>query len=328
MVLRAAVVVLVALAAAPPTARAGDNDLVLSRLGLVVTDAEGTPVGVVGQNLEFRALVSELGVILAPRLLAPADTLGFGGFQFAADVGVAGYSADASWWRALQSSPDPRPMADVAHGSGTMTTLGLFARKGMWFPVPSSEIGAGFLHVMDSELWAAQAYAKVALHEGYHDLPVPSLAVRGGVSRLIGTRELDLTVASVDVSVSKLFGVAGTWGLSPYGGWNALIVVPRSEVLDATPGVSSLDDRDDANLNFVFKDQDNVLRHRIFVGAKLQYYVFQLTVEAAFALAGSSMDDRGGTSEPCTLMSITTACDSTDLARAQRTISVSLGLDF
>ncbi len=325
----------VALLVAPLIARgavaeAGDNDLILTRLSEIQTDGTGTPTSVVGQNLEFRALVSELGVVLAPRLLAPSDTLGFAGFQFAADVGYTSVSSDETWWRALESSPDPGATTGVAHGGGTMSTLGLFVRKGMWFPVPSVELGAGFVHLMDSSLWTAQTYVKVGLHEGYHDLPLPSIAVRGAAARLMGSNQLDLTVASLDVSASKQVGVFGTWSLSPYGGWNALFIVPRSEVLDATPNVDSLvaGNEADSNLNFVFKDQDNIVRHRIFAGAKLQYYVFELTLEAAFALKGGSVDDRGGTDVECMLGSSTTSCDSPDQAGAQSTFSAALGLDF
>jgi hypothetical protein len=315
-------VVALALLLASSTAHAGKNDLVLTRLGNIQTDGAGTPIDVVGQNLEFRALMSELGVVLAPRLLAPSDTLGFGGFQFTADVGYTTYSNSETWWRVLESSDGDQ------HGSGAMSTVGVFARKGMWFPVPSSELGAGFVHLMDSDLWSAQLYGKVAFHEGYHDLPIPSVAARGAVSRLMGSNQIDLTVASFDVSLSKQFGIGGTWTLSPYAGWNLLVIIPRGEVLDATPDIDSLDMPEDSNLNFVFRDQDDILRHRLFAGAKMQYYVFQLTIEAAFALKGGSEDDRGGTDTPCTLMSTTETCDSKDLAQGQRTLSVSMGLDF
>lgn len=326
-----AAVIALGLGAGASPAAAGENDLVLTRLGFVQTDGNDNPISVVGQNLEFRSLVSELGVVLAPRLLSPSDTLGFGGFQFSADVGYTSISSDASYWRVLASSPEPFAAMDgTSHGDGTLPTLGLFVRKGMWFPVPSVELGAGFVHLMDSSLWTAQTYAKVGIHEGYHDLPIPSVAVRGAASRLMGSRELDLTVASLDVSISKLLGVGGTWAFSPYGGWNVLFIIPRSEVLDATPMIDSLDDGNelDTNLNFVFRDQDDIIRQRFFVGAKMQYYVFELTVEAAFALAGTSVDDRANTDTACTLMSTTTNCDATDMAAAQSTFSVSLGLDF
>ncbi|MBP8810959.1 MAG: hypothetical protein KBG48_21385 [Kofleriaceae bacterium] len=318
-----------ALAAAAPPARAGENDLVLGRLALLVGDPGVSPNRAVGQNLEFRSLVSELGVALAPRLSTPADTLGFGGFQFAADTSWTSISADAGYWRARQGSPDPTGAGGMAHGEGQLQNLGLFMRKGMWFPVPSLEFGAGAVHLMGSRLWTAQGYAKVALHEGYHDMPIPSLAVRGAVSRLIGQKDLDLTIISIDASIGKHVGVGGTWNANPYLGYNVLLMVPRSEVIDPTPNVDGLDpaNMDDRQLNFVFKDQDDIIRHRVFFGAKLRYYVFALTVEGTYAMAGSSIDDRASADE-CTLASRTTNCDSPDQAKAQTTLTVAAGLDF
>jgi hypothetical protein len=312
------------LASAP--ASAGDNDLVLGRLVVLVDDGSGMPSRAVGQNLELRSLVSELGVALAPRLLAPADTLGFGGFQFSADIGWTSISSDARWWRALRSSESAT--AD-SHGSSMLPTVGLFARKGIWFPLPSIEFGAGAVHLFDSKIWTAQGFAKLAIQEGYHDLPIPSFALRAGVSRLIGQKELDLTIMSFDASISKHVGVGSTWGFDPYGGYGALLMVPRSEVIDPTPHIDPLDgsNPNDRNLNFVFKDQDDILRHRLFLGAKLQYYVFQLTIEGTFALAGSSVDDRGSASE-CMFDSTTSSCNSADQAAAQRSLTVSAGFDF
>src|SRR5262245_8755217 len=166
-------------------------------------DGSGNVVGFVGQNLELRSLSSQLGVVLAPHLLTPADTIGFGGFQLTVDYATTTIDSSASYWRVLESSNDPSGMGSGAHGEGMMRTVGLFARKGMWFPVPSLEFGAGAIHIVDSKTWAGQLYTKVALHEGYHQLLIPSLSVRGAVSRMMNQRELDLTVASVDILLSK-----------------------------------------------------------------------------------------------------------------------------
>ncbi len=310
------------------TAAADDNDLVLGRLGTVISDGSGAPIDVIGSNLDFRSMVSELGVVLAPRLLAPSDTLGFGGFQFSADLGYTAITNDASYWRVLESSDSPTPGTSAVHGNGLMPTVGFFARKGMWFPLPSFEVGVGAVHLVRSRLWTAQGYAKFALQEGYHDLPIPSVAVRGAASRLMGSRELDLTIASVDVSISKSFGIGGTTGVAPYLGWNYLIMVPRSEVIDKTPNIDALADSNDAAMNFVFKDQDNITRHRLFFGTKLQYYVFALTLEASLSLKGSSVDDRGSTDTACTEVPTTTRCDSTDQAGLQETYTMSLAMDF
>jgi hypothetical protein len=310
-------------------AAADTNDLVMSRLATRMID-QGRVLEVIGQNLEFRALASQLGVVLAPRLLAPADTLGFGGFQFAVDGSSSVIDDAQPYWRALASSPDPLGNSGKRHGRGVLRTIGMFARKGLWFPLPSFELGVGAVHVVDSAMWTAQAYGKLSLHEGYHDLPIPSVAIRGAVSRMMNERELDLTVLSFDGTVSKHFGIAGTWRLDPYAGYGLLLIIPRSNVIEATPDVDPLHagDENDAVNNFVFRDQSAIYRHRLFVGAKLQYYILQLTLEAQYALAGSSTDGRAETSEPCMPSSTTTGCAATDIAAAQTTVSLSAGIDF
>jgi len=317
--MRGQIAIAIVAAMAMPAA-ADPNDLVLSRLGTRITNGNGVLTGVVGQNLEFRELSSQLGVVLAPHLLTPADTVGFSGFQMTVDYAATTIDSGAEYWRAARTSGT----------SSMMNTVGFFVRKGMWFPVPSFEVGAGAVHLIDSHTWASQLYAKVALHEGYHDLPLPSLAVRGAVSRMMNQRELDLTVASLDAMISKHIGVGGTWRFDPYVGWNVLFIIPRSEVIDPTPNIDSLQpgNNSDSLLNFTFKDQDNITRQRFFAGAKMQYYIFQLTLELQYALAGSSVDDRAGTNTGCMLMSTTTNCDAKDQAKAQRTLAFSAGFDF
>jgi hypothetical protein len=316
----------VALCGGAGAARAGDNDLVLARLGDVVEE-DGVAVDAIGRNGDFRSLASELGVVLAPRLLEPADTLGFGGFEFTADVAMTRVHTERAYWRALRSSPDPADPSAV-HGDDFMTTVGMFARKGIWLPAPSFEIGIGAVHLAGSGIWSAQTYAKLALIEGYHDLPIPSLSLRGGASRMMGSDQLNLTVASVDAMVSKSFGVAGTFNLAPYAGWNWLVIIPRSEVLDKTPHIDVREVEADANMSFAFPDQDNILRHRLFGGAKLKYYVFSLTLEASVAFAGSSSDDQPGSMKCADATAPTAACDATDGAGRQATFSAAGGFDF
>jgi hypothetical protein len=317
-----------ALAGHPAVAAADDNDLVILRLSTSVKNADGSTTAV-GQNREFRALTSQLGVVLAPELLTPADTLGFGGFQFDVTGSQTTIDSKQPYWRARAGSPDPAT-GGGANGPGYLRTIGFFAHKGLWFPLPSFEIGAGAVHLVDSNIWTGQLYAKLALHEGYHDLPIPSLAVRGAVSRMMNQRDLDLTIASIDVTLSKHFGIGGTWRLDPFIGWNLLLIIPRSQVLDATPNVDSQlpDNAADETNNFVFHDQATILRHRIFAGAKFQYDVFQFTAEVQYALAGTSLDDQAGTSVRCPANATTALCDAKDSAAAQTTVSLSAGVDF
>jgi hypothetical protein len=293
------------------TAAADTNDLVLSKLGTMAPN--GTYVG---DAVAFRSFASQLGVVLAPHLLSPADTNGFSGFQLTVDYSNTSIDQSAAYWRAIEG---PAP--------SSMTTVGFFARKGLWFPVPSFEIGAGAVHLVDSQIWAAQLYAKVALHEGYDGLPLPSLAVRGAVSRMMDQRQIDLTVASVDVSVSKHIGIAGTWNLDPYAGWDILMIVPRSQVIDPTPNVDPLQMPSASQNNFTFLDQSNIYRNKLFLGARLKYDILEITLEGAITLAGSSVDDRGAATS-CAPMTTTTACNAMDTAASQRTLALNAGFEF
>ncbi|MEZ4363473.1 MAG: hypothetical protein R3B48_25080 [Kofleriaceae bacterium] len=310
-------------------ARADVNDLVLSRLARRVEQG-GMVTAVIPQSRDLRALASQLGVVLAPHLLTPADTLGFGGVQFSVDLSTTQVDRDAAYWRAAEGSPDPDGTGGGKHTAGYLSTIGFFARKGMWFPAPAMELGGGAVHLKDSNMWAGQLYAKLALQEGYHDYPLPSLALRGAVSRLMTQRELDLTVISLDASLSKHIGILGTWNLNPYAGWNTLLIIPRSEVIDPTPEIDPLEPGmpNDRALNFVFKDQDPILRHRVFLGAKAQFGAVMITVEGQLALAGTSVDDRGGTSAKCEAVSQTEQCDAQDSAAKQQSLTISAGLEF
>ena len=129
----------------------------------------------------------------------------------------------------------------------------------------------------------------------------------------------------------KISASQGCFRASPYIGWNWLFIVPRSEVIDKTPNIDSRDDANDANMNFVFSDQDDIIRQRVLLGTKLKYYIFTLTLEASFALKGSSVDDKAGTDMNCSSVdpgSPTSDCDATDTAGAQSTFTTSFGLDF
>lgn len=301
-----------AFAAAAPSASADDNDLVLSRLGTIDMAAND----VIPDEQAFRSLVSELGMVVSPKPMSPSDTNGYSGFQFSTELSLNTVSGDETWWRGAQGAG----MDDAAPGfSKTIPTMGVFVRKGMWLPVPSFEIGAGALKIFDSNMWSMQVEGKFALHEGYHGWPLPSLAVRGAASRLMGTDQVDLTVASVDVSASKRFGIQGTWALEPYAGGNMLWIIPRSEVIDATPDVDATTTAGDIRMNFVFPDQDDIRRIRFFFGLKFRYYLFSLTMEATHTLAGASADVRvvGGNRQ-----------ETDDKAKAQQSYSVGISMDL
>jgi hypothetical protein len=294
---------------------AGTYDLDLTPLADIDT---GSGI-VTPQNERFRSLASEVGAVIAPRPVDPSDTLGLSGFAIAADIGINTISDDADYW------------TDTARGTpgGVITTLQVMGRKGLW---PGVEIGAGGTKVFDSRMWAISGYGKVALHEGFHHLPIPTIGLRGMFSRLLGSKDLNITTASVDIALSHVFGVGSTFNLTPYIGYQTLFVLAKTGVIDSTPEQDELaeggvrcDDFDPANPcfiegEFVFKRQDAIIRHRPFLGLRFIFSVMRITVEYMFTVKGGSSDtvdlDGGGSQ------------DVTDQSGNQHNISISVGLDF
>jgi len=336
------------------TAQAGRNDLQLLNLCPLHTPAAGLlsgPVqecrwinrnatGTQGVTIDtdtqsrFRSLMSELGVVVAPRLVTPADTLGFAGFQFSAELGVTQINASRDYWDGV-SAVNPANRTAM-RPDGYLTTVGGYARKGLWLPVPAIEVGGGFLNVLGSSMFALQAYAKIALHEGFHGWALPSLAVRGAVSQLVGTDQVDMTVSSVDVVISKAFSVGGTARLEPFLGWNMLFIDARSGVIDATPSCDAFalqntpaggtppspscpamqqGKGDDLKANFTFPRQDVITRQRISGGFKMKLAVLFLAAAYEIIPAGRSNDEMQ-------------ASGARDGSGKQQSFSLSGGLDF
>ena len=146
---------------------------------------------------DFRSLMSELGAVMAPRLVMPADNLGFGGFQVSGELALTRISRDRSYWNAAEGVARENPA--VGRPPEWLSTAGAFVRKGLWLGLPAFEVGAGVMNLLESNLLSWQGYAKLALHEGFHDQPFPSLAVRGSVAYLTGTDQARMTVSSFDV---------------------------------------------------------------------------------------------------------------------------------
>jgi hypothetical protein len=337
----------VAFLVSPLAAHAGNNDLRLLNLcplpatgpqvcSWISRDAGGGTAGVhpdtEGQS-DFRSLMSELGVAVAPRLMTPADTLGYAGFQFSAELGITKINHDKAYWRGVDAVNPVNPTASRA--DGYLTTVGGYVRKGMWFPLPAFEFGAGALSVLGSRMYVLQGYAKIALQEGFHGWALPSFAVRGAASQLLGTNQVDMTVFSVDVLASKAFSIGGTARIEPFLGWSMLFIDARSRVIDATPQcdaavlqatapgttpASGCNPADvgtwkDLNANFTFPDQDVITRQRWFGGFKLKLSVLFLSAQVELIPAGNSHDD----SQPER---------ASDHSGAQQTYSLSGGFDF
>jgi len=290
-----------------------------------------------GAASRYRSLMSELGVVAAPRLMTPADTLGYAGFQFSAELGFTTINPrkqidGLSYWNGVEGVSPDNPAA--TRPGSTMATVGGFVRKGLWLPIPALEFGAGAVSLLGSHMYAIQGYAKFALQEGFHDWVLPSFAVRGSASQLLGTNQVTMTVYGLDVLVSKAFSVGGTARIEPFVGWNVLFIDARSGVIDATPkcdayaqhaaapgpggpgGACLATDNgtwNDLGANFTFPSQDVITRYRWSLGFKLKLSKLFLTAELDYIQHGTSHDSNA---------------DASDVSGSQQSFALSAGFDF
>lgn len=337
------------LIAAAGNALAGKNDLNLvnlcpqastSALGVqecswIKRDANGLITGVTideAGRSNFRSLMSELGVVLAPRIPMPADTIGFAGFLITGELGFTQISNNKSYWNGV-SAVSPQAL-NSSRPDATLTTVGFFLRKGIWWPIPALEVGGGVVNLLDSQMLSWQGYAKVALHEGFHDWPVPSLSVRAAMSYVTGTDQVNLRTTTFDVLISKGFGLLKTARVEPFGGLSLLVISASGKPIDFTPlcdahavaqaapgqqvsdhcTVAQSGTTNDLLANAAFPGQELITRYRVFGGAKLKFGVLAIIAQYELYQAGHSRDDN-----------VTPAVDQSG---QQSAFSLSTGLNF
>lgn len=243
----------------------------------------------------YRRLSNELVLALAPRPLAPADTLGPNGFEFSVASTWADISGNAPFWQGQPGSP---VFKRAARSSNRATPDGFWVptfqvRKGL--PL-STEIGVSGALLANSEVFMLGADFKIAVHESYLKW-VPALAVRGAVGRLFGASELDITSGEVDGLTSLPIPIAGTMQLTPFVGYGVVFAHVNSAVIDETPFrvIDEADQRGgDTGSLYAFPTldwQDNVLG-RLILGLRFRAAMVQVLYEfdLGFAKGGRSLE--------------------------------------
>ena len=240
----------------------------------------------------YRSLLSELGVVMAVPALEPADTTGFSGFHFSFDVNATSISVNNAYWSGYKQANGTHALAGVRHVSGQyLPVASIMLRKGVWFlPLPffpSLEVGFGASNLLQSSIFGLNGYLKFALHEGYHDIPIPSIAARATVTRIAGAPQIDMTLITVEGLMSKAFGAKGTMTFEPYLGGGVMWNIVRSNVIDTAPTFDLY--RGDPSFNttnglpialsqkITFPTQDNIFRWRVFAGLNVHYAILSIT---------------------------------------------------
>ena len=263
----------------PASALALDNDPALRGFG----QFRGPNQEVLVDQKGFGQFVRELGMAMAPKLLAPAETLGVNGFAFS----IGQYSATnidqtAEYWKkgteqtlaeTIAHREAPTQNAE-AEAPAFLHTVDFHVRKGLPYSV---EIGGSMTYLVNSEFFAFGGEVKWAPNEAVDAFPV-DFGVHAAVNRCFGSTELDLTTVGLDFIVSRGFGAAGMANIAPYMAYNPVFVYARSGVLDTTPGINEESDARDARSTFVLGKEDQTL-HRFVLGTRFVASVVSVTPE-------------------------------------------------
>lgn len=240
----------------------------------------------------FRYLVNELGTVIAPRVLAPADTLGMSGFEFTMVSTFADISESEDWWTGQPGSPVFQGVnADGRGLPRAMFVPSVHIRKGLPYSV---EVGVTGSYLAYSSMFSLGAEIKTAIYESYYRW-VPALGARLAFGTLFGTPELTLTTAEADILASLPIGIGGVVQLNPYVGGGVMVVDATSGLIDETPW--EVDDPKDQRggstgslYTFPRMPWYENRSTRILVGTKLKFYAFAVLWESSFVLLGPSDD--------------------------------------
>lgn len=193
----------------------------------------------------FAKLVAQLGTAIAPLASHPARTTGFGGFRFWVTGAFTTIDKDADYWqRGTQGPPDEssgKSSIVNADPPGILQVYQLSLAKGFPFGL---ELGGNFGYLVNTNIIAGGGDVRVALFEGFRDkIPgfFPDIGVGGQVRTITGTSEMDLTVASGDVEISKPIYIAGTVILHPHIGYQMIHIWGDSGLIDLTPNTDPVD---------------------------------------------------------------------------------------
>jgi len=217
----------VTLVAVPISALANPYDISLRGLGRPLDPNSEDDMA----NRRFRFLANELTMALAPRPLAPAETLGMDGFDVSLASTVTPISSQSRYWRGQAGTP---VFEGVALGGGmpqVFWTPTAHIRKGL--PM-SMEIGITGSYLAWSEMFMLGVEYKICWQEAFWRW-APALATRLAFSRLFGTSELSVIAGEADVLASLPIGLGGMIQITPYLGYGQLFAHVDSMVIDETP---------------------------------------------------------------------------------------------
>lgn len=258
---------LLALALVVPLAASAQVDIHLAPFGSIGKS------GIQADLAGFKSLAGDLGQIMGPQLLGPGDTTGALGFDVGLALSVTNIDESREdWQKAVASAPS------------TLQTFEVHVRKGLPYSV---EVSGTVTHLLESDLWGVGMHLKYALLEGYRF--IPDLALRTGVSTVLGSREMSLLISSSDVTISKTFGAGGLLSITPFLGYGFTYVRASTYVIGFFPTsapqpakfvIEEGPNPDDPTETI---DPNNIYRHRGLLGIRVASVHASLALELAIS---------------------------------------------
>lgn len=244
----------------------------------------GDPRSVSGANAHFRAFSKRVAAAMSSVNLMPPETLGHSAFAISAELSVVDLQGATS----TDDMPTTRPM------SGALFLPSIHIRKGLpW----SFELGVRASWFEKSRMGAGTLELKWALNEGFTYLP--DIGVRGHVSKLLNSRDFDVTAGGVDLGIGKQFSIAGMVTLTPYIGWDLVFIGASSGNVDFTP-TRSLADSDAPSKQYEnFGTFEGVAsnantNNRVYGGFRFIAGVLMLGFEVSYSILGTFDDAKVG----------------------------------
>jgi len=263
------------------------NDIGLIGLGRPAADEFSDPA-----VSRYRNLTSELAIVMTPRGLQPAETLGLSGFEFALFTTAANINENASYWTGQPGTPVLEGPLNGRTIPENLWITGMQIRKGL--PL-STDVGVNLTFLNGSHLLMLGGEAKIAIHESFYRW-VPALAVRGAFSQLLGTDQLDMACGELDVLASLPVGIGGMAQIVPFVGAGVFVIHVNSGVIDETPSFVTDDATDQRGGTggslYVFPTLDwhDHQFNRYLVGLRLNFAMMALLYQFDIAIPQFNRD--------------------------------------
>lgn len=192
----------------------------------------------------FKRLMNQYGFAFAPTAMHSARTTGFGGFHLSLEGAITKIDKNADYWKkGTQGSYDKSANKASVRNTSPSSSLALYSakiRKSFGFGL---ELTGAVGFMPNTSIVAGGADVRLSLLEGFREgLPgvLPDIAVGGGVRTITGTPEFQMTVAGLDVQISKPLPIADSSIITPWFGYQYVWIFGDSGLVDLTPGTDAI----------------------------------------------------------------------------------------